>query len=147
MESRVQQSEQHRFVGEQPWEHEDLETSSYRGCIREGKEQKREVCGYRSVGDLRAQSREEGFEQLGKCRHQRPGVASSNAQGQARILPFHVCIRPWKLHPSGKWLNGNSLTSLSLQVVFIALLPCSFSRTARFTAHPTIWGWYASGGV
>lgn len=29
----MQQSEQHRFVGEQPWEHEDLETSSYRECI------------------------------------------------------------------------------------------------------------------
>lgn len=53
---------------------------------------------------------------------------------------FHLCIGPWKLYPSGKWLNESSLTTLSLQVYFIALLSCSFSRTARFTAHPTSWG-------
>lgn len=109
------------------WKPVAIEGLSYVGP-RVGKEQKREVCGCRSVGDLRAQPREEVFEQHGKCRHQRCGVASSNAQGQTMILLFHVCIRPWKLHPSGKWLNENSLTSLSLQVVFIALFPCSFSK-------------------
>lgn len=143
MESKVQQSEQHRFVGEQQWEHADLEISSCRSCRTEGREraEERKVYVCRSVGDHRAQSREEGFEQNGKYRHQRHGVANSNAQGQTVILPCHVCIAPWKFCLSEKWLNENSLNSLSLQVVFIALLPCSFSRTARFTAHPTSLGW------
>lgn len=142
MESKVQQSEQRRLVGEQQWEH-DLKTSSYRRCRTEGREraEERKVCGCRSVGDHRAQSREEGFKQNGRCRHQRHGVANSNAQGRTVILPCHVCIAPWKFCLSEKWLNENSLTSLSLQVVFIALLPCSFSRTAGFTAHPTSLEW------
>lgn len=44
MENRLQQSERHRFVGEQQWEHEDLETSTYRR--------------YRSEGGERAEGRE-----------------------------------------------------------------------------------------
>lgn len=116
--------------------------------LRVGKEKKREKFVAADQWEITELSPErKDLSSMGNAGVRDLGWQVSGAQGQTLILPFHVCIGPWKLHPSGKWLNENSLTSLSLQVVFIALLPCSFSRTARFTANPTSWGWYASGGV
>lgn len=56
-------------MGEQQWEREDLETSSYKRHGTESGEraEERKVCGCRSIGDHRAQSRKEGFEQRGEA--------------------------------------------------------------------------------
>lgn len=84
VESRVWQAEQHRFVGEQQWEHEGLENGRNGRCKTAGGEraEERKVCTWRSVGDHRAQSTEKEFEYFEKCRHQSHKVQSSNAQGK-----------------------------------------------------------------